>query len=234
MHNSAENEATPRVAGKRSKEECYTVSVFSHGTFEYYEEFQDKLQTVNHISGICNYVLFAAFIVFMGVTLLKGNKLERSTWLSLITLSISTLTIALTQSLTQIPSKYCNFSLHIVYCVDNVILFNISMLLAQAVYFVARDILEFAMKGNLPSELTKKRYRVIKRTLAIVSLVFLILFLIGNTYWLFVLKSWTAVKYFYLVSRLVQISFFIILSIVYLKSSFLTKQIKRKSAQALN
>ena len=139
----------------------------------------------------------------MGVTLLKGNKLERSTWLSLITLAISTLIIALTQSLSHLPSKNCGFALHTVYCVDNVILFNISMLLAQAVYFVARDILEFALKGNLPSEQTKQRYRVIKRTLAIVSLVFLLLFLIGNTFSLFVVKSWTAMKYFYFASRLI-------------------------------
>ena len=39
-----------------------------------------------------------------------------------------------------------------VYCVDNFMQFNISMVLAYKVYLISRDILEFALKGNLPSE----------------------------------------------------------------------------------
>ena len=64
------------------------------------------------------------------------------------------------------------------------------------------------------------------RTILVVSIVFLLVFVFINTYLWFKDEYLKALKYFDLVSRLIEISLFLILSIVYLKSSFLFKRIK--------
>jgi len=57
------------------------------------------------------------------------------------------------------------------------------MVIAYKVYLVLRDILEFASKGNLPSELAKKRNKVIVCTISAISLTYVIVTIFLNIYW---------------------------------------------------
>ena len=126
---------------------------------------------VDLVSGTCNFLLFVAIIGFMAVTLFRKNKLQRDAWISLILLTFSVLIIAVSQAnLSTFRTKNCSFTVYMLNTIDAILLFNISMVLAHKIYLVSSDVLEFALRGNLRSERSKKRNEIILRLIWVASI----------------------------------------------------------------
>ena len=107
----------------------------------------------------------------MAVTLFRKNKLQRDAWISLILLTFSVLIIAVSQAnLSTFGTKNCSFTVYMLNTIDAILLFNISMVLAHKIYLVSSDVLEFALRGNLRSERSKKRNEIILRLIWVASI----------------------------------------------------------------
>jgi len=126
---------------------------------------------VDLVLGTCNFLLFVAIIGFMAVTLFRKNKLQRDAWISLFLLTFSVLIIAVSQAiLPTFGTKNCSFTVYMMNTIDTILLFNISMVLAHKIYLVSSDVLEFALRGNLRSERSKKRNEKILRLIWVASI----------------------------------------------------------------
>ena len=145
------------------------------------------MSLLTFICGTENVILLLALIGFMVGKLVRKDRLTPTTWISLIVLTILCFSVSVAQIFFGgYDSRNCNFVLHMVYGVENIIMFNLLNSIGFKVYLVCHDIYEFAFHGNLPTNASKIRNKRIHYTLLVTSVILLILYVSMNTYWWFV------------------------------------------------
>ena len=177
------------------------------------------MEVLNVTTGVLNALLFLVILTFMVFSCVRSHRLTRFEWISLSNLAYATGSVALGQiTIRHIDSKQCNFSLHLIYSVEVLILFNLSMIIGYKVYRISHEIYEFSINGNLPSEKSKKCERIIIFTIWGLSLLYLCLFLFLQYYWHFANHSPRKLEIFNFSAQWMQVLLFIIVSICYFSS----------------
>ena len=120
--------------------------------------FDHRMSLLTFICGMENVILLLALIGFIVGKLVRKDRLTPTTWLCLIVLTILCFSVSVGQlKFGRYDTRNCNFILHIIYGVENIILFNLLNSIGFKVYLVCHDIYEFAYHGNLPTNASKIR-----------------------------------------------------------------------------
>lgn len=112
--------------------------------------FEDKLQVLDKVASIFYLLLLFSILILMSlVRYRKTAKLEKETWLNLILLTILVLLVSTTEVLLGWVFKptSCGYIAYSVTAVENIILFNLSIVLAHKAHLVCKDIHDFAFTG---------------------------------------------------------------------------------------
>ena len=114
---------------------------------------------------------------------LKKSKFSKIIWFGLSNLVFSSAVVAAGQiAFSKIDSKNCNFGLDMIYGAENIILFNLSMLIGYKTYCICHEVNEFAIKGNLPGEREKKIKKYIVTSMWSFSIIYMLVFLFLGFY----------------------------------------------------
>ena len=135
------------------KDECAIPRYFPQISERDDPDLYDKrMSTLTFICGIENAFLFLVLVVFIIVKLVRKDRMTTYTWLCLIIISSVTCAVSITQlMLNEFDSRNCNFTLHIIYGVENIVLFYLFNSIGYKLYLVWHDTYEFAFHENLPT-----------------------------------------------------------------------------------
>ena len=172
--------------GDNKSDQCFNPGFFANGGEEDFKQFSRHAHTVNLAAGVLNSLILVVLVVYIAAALIGNSKFATTKWICITILSITVAFVAAGQLfLSKARSRYCNFSLHMIFSVDTCLLFNISMVVAYQVYSVTNDILEYCQKGILPSESSKRRNKRFLSMLWIISiLVLLIQIFMNSWFWI--------------------------------------------------
>ena len=116
------------------------------------------MSSLTFICGTENVILLLAIIGFMVGKLVRKDRLSSTKWICLIVMTLLCFSASVGQLIFgQFDSRNCNFILHTIYGVENIIMFNLLNTIGFKVYLVCHDIYEFAFHGNLPTNASKIR-----------------------------------------------------------------------------
>lgn len=92
--------------------------------------YNAQMTTLNLVTGVANWLIFAAIIAYMVVSCMRKHRMTGFTWVSLVYLASAVLMVAVGQVLFANPvESLCSFPLHLIYGVENIMLFNLSVLI---------------------------------------------------------------------------------------------------------
>ena len=141
------------------------------------------MHVLNIIIGCLNIAIFLTISIFMIRSCLKKSKFSRINWFGFWNLVFSTGVVASGQiSFSKIESKNCNFGLDMIYGAENIILFNLSMLIGYKTYCICHEVNEFSIKGSLPGEREKKIKKYIVTSMWTFSIIYMLVFLFLGFY----------------------------------------------------
>ena len=175
-------------------EHCERPAYFGHGKNPDPDVYDRRMSILTFMSGLENFILAIALICFTATKFFRNDRLTTYTWTSLIVLTVLTISVTIAQlKYGHFDSSLCNFTLHMVYSGENIILFNLLNSIGYKLYLVCDGIYEFAFHGNLPTEASKIRNERIFAGLWVASIILLLLFISMNIYWLFISTNYTAI-----------------------------------------
>ena len=185
------------------------------------------MANLNQTIGWINCATFVAITSFMVVSCVRKHKLTGFVWFGLYSLQFCIIIVAIGQLVFKnIGSRYCNFGLGVIYTVEVCILFLLSLLIGYKTYVFCKEINDFALHGNLPSERSKKWKRVAVVTIWAVALSYLVTDLILSFYWRFNAEDLNTLDKFTYINKWVQALMFIIVSALFLFSARLLRDLQ--------
>ena len=138
------------------------------------------MRYLNLVTGFANIAFVLIILIFMIQTKLRKNRLTPFVWMCLSNLLFCSIITGVGQIYYAdiFKSENCNFGLNLIYGVENIIIFNLSIIVGFRTYILCNEISEFALKGNLPSERAKKYKHWIVRIMWFCSGSYLLVYLI--------------------------------------------------------
>ena len=121
----------------------------------------------------------------------------------------------------DIEASRCAFELQVIYGIENVQLFCLSVLIGYCTYTVCHEICEFALKGNLPSETVKKFQKIIVISIWTISAVYAVILTVLTIMWgQDTEQDHNKAENLGFASRIIQIGFFVVVATLFLMGYF--------------
>lgn len=182
------------------------------------------------IIGWINVVVFVVIAAFMVLSCVRKHRMTKFVWFCLFCLEFCIFIVSVGQLVFKdITTKNCNFALGIIYSVEVGLLFFISMLIGDKTYYICRDINDFALHGNLPSQQSKRCKKVTIVTICVFTLVYISVYLSLSFYWKFNTKhdNLSQLQKFDFVNRWIQTILFTLVTIFYLFAALLIRNLQK-------
>lgn len=143
------------------------------------------MQKLDKVIGICNIVILFCIFIFLIQTYLRKLHLTKFVWICLLQLMLCTAAIGTLQIVfaNNDTRKHCGLIMQEFYVTEVVILFNLSMQIGYKTAVASYEINEFASKGMLPSERTKKITNCVMIIISCFTLTVTIVSLVINLAW---------------------------------------------------
>lgn len=186
------------------------------------------MATLNKTVGWINAVIFTLIALYMVLSCLRKHRLTKFQWFGLSLLQFCILIVSVGQVVfNNIETSNCNFILSVIYTVEVTILFFISMLIGFKTYQVCREINDFALHGNLPSQQSKRCKTITIVTIWIVTLVYMAVDLTLSFYWEFDTQheNRSLLDKFGYINHWIQIVLFLIVTVVYFFAALLIRDL---------
>ena len=159
----------------------------------------------------------------------RKHRLTKFVWVGLSCIQFCIFLVAVGQlEFKAIQSKNCNFALGIIYSVEVGILFLLSILIGYKTYCICREIKDFALHGNLPSERSKQWKKRVIISIWAMTLVYLCIDLFLSFFWRFntAHKDLNILDKFDFINKWIQVVIFIIVSLLFLMSALLLRDLQ--------
>ena len=144
----------------------------------------------DYVFGVMHSFIVLACIFFMIGSKVRGHRLSCYQWFFFANLAIEEFMVCIVMfqyfGLGHSDAHNCKYWDHIFLGLGDIQLFGLTMLLGYKMYTAARNMYEFAVKGNLPSRSAKSRDKTFYTIIVFFSISDIVVYVLLNTYWTFV------------------------------------------------
>ena len=193
------------------KTDCEKISLVGTETrrMNQIKDFDSYLIKIHYFYGTLYVILFLLCVAYQITSCIRKHRMTFFQWQQL---SILTFLILLQifiyfnyMGLGDGSNSNCGFFDNIFFGVSDIYMFNFSILMGFKTYTVFNNMYQFAVKGDLPEKKAKRRNKRFLYAIYAFSIIETILFVFFNTYWTFINRNISTLRYYNFFNRCMQI-----------------------------
>ena len=191
--------------------------------------YAEDIATADYVFGSFHLILLIVVIIFLIASKLRKHRLSSTQWILLINLIFVEL-VSVTIMFNYFgygddTKKNCLYWDHVFWGAADILLFNMQIMMGYKIYTVTNNMYEFAVKGNLPSLLSKRRDQAIHNAIWFVSIADIVVYTFLNTYWTYINRNMEVLALFNFGNRVMQIALNAANSLLFFGSCLLIRKV---------